>query len=151
VGSGRCGGVPVEGGSSGVAVLRLEVEAKGDYGHGVGAEKKNTLWGGGFGQRRRGSRLKGDDENAVEGGPGESGDAWGGVGEREGALARRKMARAAGIGPRPPGADGVATLQWRAARRKRRGREWLTGGTGRPRGPVGSDGVRGERDSATRR
>jgi hypothetical protein len=45
VGSGRRDGVPVEGGSSGVVVMRLEVEAKGDYGHGVGAEKKNMSWG----------------------------------------------------------------------------------------------------------
>jgi hypothetical protein len=51
-GSGRHGGIPVEGGSGGVAassgaVRWLETEARGGLRHGVGAEKKNTTWGGG--------------------------------------------------------------------------------------------------------
>jgi hypothetical protein len=46
---------------------------------------------------------------------------------------------------------GVAVLQQQAAGRERRGCARLTGGTGRPRDPAGSDGVRGERDRARRR
>jgi hypothetical protein len=50
------------------------------------------------------------------------------------------------IGPRPASAGGtVAVLQWQAA-----GRARLIGRTGRSRDPTGSDGVRGERDRATR-
>jgi hypothetical protein len=68
-----------------------------------------------------------------------------------GARARRKMARAASIGPQPVGAGGsVAALQWRAAGRVRRGREWLKGVSGHLRGPVGRVGVRGERGTDTR-
>jgi hypothetical protein len=53
------------------------------------------------------------------------------------------MARAAGIGPRPMGAGGAVAVQLgRAAGHERRGRERLTGGTGRRQGPVGSDWVR---------
>jgi hypothetical protein len=90
--------------------------------------------------------LKGGGEMQQKGG-GESGDAWSEAGERERARARQQMARAAGIGPRLVGAGGgVAVLQRRAV-----GHARLTGGTGRPLGPAGSDVVRGGRDSATRR
>jgi hypothetical protein len=91
--------------------------------------------------------LKGGLAGTQRRGAGELGDAWGGVRERGGRRVQRETARAAGIGPRPAGAGGgVAALQWLAA-----GRARLTGGTGRPRGPVGSDGVRGEHDLAMRR
>jgi hypothetical protein len=57
-------------------------------------------------------------------------------GETEGAQARRDMARAASIGPRPAGAGGgVAALQRRAA-----GRARLTCGTGRRRGSTAATG-----------
>jgi hypothetical protein len=43
------------------------------------------------------------------------------MGKKEGARARRGMARVAGIVPRPVGAgDGVAVQQWRAAGHERR-------------------------------
>jgi hypothetical protein len=49
-----------------------------------------------------------------QGGEGGSSEAWGRAGEREGAWARRDMAWAAGIGPRPAGAGGgAAALQRR--------------------------------------
>jgi hypothetical protein len=55
----------------------------------------------------------------------------GGNEEKEGARARRGMARTTGIGARPMGAGGgVAARLWRAPGRARRGRERLMGGTG---------------------
>jgi hypothetical protein len=56
------------------------------------------------------------------------------------------MAQVAGIGPGRRAR--VAALPRYSG--GRHGRDWLTGGTGRPRGMVGSNGVRGERDSVTR-
>jgi hypothetical protein len=132
----------VEGGSDGVAassgaVMRFEAEAREvavgaasewDEKHGAGEKISN---------RRRAAApfSRGGRWDAVEGGgAGESGDAWGGAGERGGDGHNVKwLGRPAGAG------GGVAALQRRAAGRARRGREWLTGGIGRLRGPVGSD------------
>jgi hypothetical protein len=63
------------------------------------------------------------------------GAAWrAGTRKREGAPGASGIARAAGIGPQPAGACGaVAMRQGRATEH-----EWLAGGTGRRRGPVGS-------------
>jgi hypothetical protein len=77
-GSGRRGGVPVEGGSGGVAaasgvVLRLEAEARGSCGHCVGAGRKARRRGG---SGRRQHPFKG---GAAEGARGKSGDAWKGT------------------------------------------------------------------------
>jgi hypothetical protein len=62
VGSGQRGGVPVEGGSSGVAVaswvvLRLEAEARGRYGRCVGVGRKARRRGGGIRPMVGGSPL----------------------------------------------------------------------------------------------
>jgi hypothetical protein len=104
--------------------------------HGTG--EKNPAGGGS-------TRLKGGRGRR---GGGAGSQAMRGVewGRQRGARALYKMARAAGIGPRPVSACGaVAALQRRAA-----GREQLTGGTGRPQGPAGSNGVWGEHDRTTR-
>jgi hypothetical protein len=91
-GSGRRGGVLVEGRSGGVAaslgvVMWLEEEARwwGDCGCSVRGEKKNTAGGGG-GIRLATVRFpfKGGRRECSGGGVGKSGDAWGGAGEREG-------------------------------------------------------------------
>jgi hypothetical protein len=115
-GSGQRGGVPVEGGSGRVvtfsgAVRWLEAEAS-EGSAGAASERRRkhsageknpagdgiTLLKGGDGKQRRGV--------------GESGGAWGRAGEKEGARAWRKTARAADIGLRPAGSGGgVAALQ----------------------------------------
>jgi hypothetical protein len=89
VGSGRRGGIPMEGGFGGC---------------GVGVVKKTRCGGGGgFGHRQYGSLLKGGSGNTVEGGRGSRATRGAEQGRERGARARRKMARAAGISPRPAG------------------------------------------------
>jgi hypothetical protein len=106
----------------------------------VGAEKKKHGAGGDFGQRRARFPFKGWDDGTQRRGLGESGDTWRaerGERERERARAQRGTAWAAGIGSWWVWAAVLPRRQWRAVECVR-----LTGGTGRPRGPVGSYGVR---------
>jgi hypothetical protein len=79
VGSGRCGGVPVEGGSGGVAaasgaVQRLEVEARGELWALCQSRKKSTTWGGPAGGGRQ-HPFKGQQPVVV------AGTQWRGSGE----------------------------------------------------------------------
>jgi hypothetical protein len=71
------------------------------------------------------------------------------MGKRERASGTVGDSSMAGISSRPTDAgSAIAARQGRATGRERRGRERLTGGTGRRRGPVGSAWVReGMRES----
>jgi hypothetical protein len=101
-GSGRHGGVPVEGGSGRVAassraVLQLEAEAREGTASATserrrkhGVEQKNPADGGS-------TLLKG---GCSEGGPGSQATRGVERGRERGARAQRNMARAVGIGPR---------------------------------------------------
>jgi hypothetical protein len=134
-GSGRRGGVLVEGGSSEVAassgvVLRLEAEAK-EGTVGVASERDEKQGAGGIFLAGSGRQCP-----FKRGG---GGTQWRGLGSQATRGAEQGRERGPGHGGKRLG---------RAAGRARRGREWLTGGTGRVRAQWAATGCRA---SATRR